>query len=45
MKVVLCGQAVTRLEGNVAAAGQKYTYLQEMRAFVADMCDMLQVRR
>jgi GC-rich sequence DNA-binding factor len=38
-------QAVTQLEGDVAAAAQKYTYLQEMRAFVADMCDMLQVRR
>lgn len=38
-------QAVTQLEGDVAAAAHKYTYLQEMRAFVADMCDMLQVRR
>lgn len=43
--LVLGWQAVTQLEGGVAAAAQKYTYLQEMRAFVADMCDMLQVCR
>lgn len=44
MTLVYDWQAVTQLEGDVAAAAQKYTYLQEMRAFVADMCDMLQVR-
>lgn len=37
-------QAITQLESDVAAASQKYTYLQETRGFVADMCDMLQVR-
>ncbi len=37
--------AVARLEGEVAAASHRYTYLQETRGFIADMCDMLQVRR
>lgn len=37
-------QAVARLEGEVAAASHRYTYVQETRGFIADMCDMLQVR-
>ena len=36
--------AVARLEGDLEAASSKYTFLQQLRAFVADLCDMLQVR-
>lgn len=36
---------VERLQGDVAAAARRYTYIQDTRAFIADMCDMLQVRR
>ncbi len=36
-------KAVGRLEGELAAAARKYTYLQDTRGFIADMCDMLQV--
>ena len=36
-------KAVGRLEGELAAASRKYTYLQDTRGFIADVCDMLQV--
>lgn len=32
------------MEGELAAAGAKYAYVQELRAWVADLCNMLQVR-
>lgn len=34
---------VGRLEAELAAAGDKYTFLQELRGYIADLCDMLQV--
>lgn len=36
--------AVTTLENDLSAAGEKFTFLQDMRAYIADLCDMLQVR-
>lgn len=37
-------EATTRLENGVADASVKYGFLQEIRAYIADLCDMLQVR-
>lgn len=37
--------AVAGLERDLAAAGDKYALLQDMRAYLADLCDMLQARR
>lgn len=34
--------SIGRLEGDLATAGDKYTFLQEMRGYIADLCDMLQ---
>ena len=34
---------VEGLEGELAAAGEKYEYVQRLRAYVADLCDCLQV--
>lgn len=36
--------AVARFQTELAAAGEKYTYLQQLRTYIADLCDMLQVR-
>ena len=36
--------AVGRLEAELASAGDKYTYIQRLRAYVADLCNMLAVR-
>jgi len=36
--------AVAALEKDLEAAGEKFTFLQAMRAYIADLCDMLQVR-
>ncbi|KAK9800230.1 hypothetical protein WJX73_001691 [Symbiochloris irregularis] len=36
--------AVARLETELTAAGDKYTFMQEMRAYIADVCDMLQAK-
>eukprot|EP00887_Chlorella_sp_A99_P007831 scaffold20.g7831.t1 len=33
--------SVTRLEAELAAAGEKYTYVQRLRAYIADLCNML----
>lgn len=33
------------LEAELGKAGDKYTYLQELKAYMGDLCDMLQVRR
>ena len=35
--------AVAALEKDLEAAGEKFTFLQEMKAYIADLCDMLQV--
>ncbi len=35
--------AVASLEKDLSAAGEKFTFLQDMRAYIADLCDMLQV--
>ncbi|KAK9815407.1 hypothetical protein WJX72_003173 [[Myrmecia] bisecta] len=35
-------KTVATLEDELKGAGEKYTYLQELRAYVADLCDMLQ---
>lgn len=34
---------VDGLEGELRAAGDKYMYMQRLRAFVSDLCDCLQV--
>ncbi|CAL8463414.1 g2948 [Coccomyxa elongata] len=34
--------AVTTLENDLSASGEKFTFLQDMRAYIADLCDMLQ---
>jgi GC-rich sequence DNA-binding factor len=34
---------VALLEKDLEAAGEKFTFLQEMKAYIADLCDMLQV--
>lgn len=36
-------EAITRLENGLADASTKFGFLQEIRAYVADLCDMLQV--
>lgn len=36
--------AVASLERDLKAADMKYTFLQEMKAYIADLCDMLQVK-
>ena len=36
--------AVAILEADLSAASSKYAFLQETRAYIADLCDMLQVR-
>ena len=38
-------EATTRLENGVADASVKFGFLQEIRAYIADLCDMLQVCR
>ena len=35
--------AVATLERDIKAAGDKFAFLQDMRAYIADLCDMLQV--
>lgn len=35
--------AIATLERDLAAAGEKYAFLQDMRAYISDLCDMLQV--
>jgi len=37
--VAQCGD----LEDNLAAASAKYTFLQQLKAYISDLCDMLQV--
>jgi len=34
---------VAALEAELEAAGGRFAYLQQLRAYVADLCDMLQV--
>lgn len=29
------------LEGDLKSAGEKYSYVQQMRAYIADLCDCL----
>lgn len=36
--------AVGQLEDELAAAGERYAYIQRLRAYVADLCNMLAVR-
>ena len=36
-------KAVDVLEQELEAAGEKYTQMQELKAYIADLCDMLQV--
>ena len=36
--------SVSGLEAQLGAAKAKYTYMQEQRAYIADLCDMLQAR-
>jgi len=36
--------SVGGLDEDLAAAKAKYTYMQEVRGYIADLCDMLQVR-
>ena len=36
-------EAITRLENGLADASTKFGFLQEIRAYMADLCDMLQV--
>ena len=33
----------SRLEARLEAESEKYTYLQKLKGFIADLCDMLQV--
>ena len=35
--------SVSGLEAQLSAAKAKYTYMQEKRGYIADLCDMLQV--
>ena len=35
--------AVATLERDMKAAGDKFAFLQDTRAYIADLCDMLQV--
>jgi GC-rich sequence DNA-binding factor len=37
----VCVEGIARAEGEVAAAGDKYTHAQKMRAYMADVCAML----
>eukprot|EP00884_Botryococcus_braunii_P016142 jgi/Botrbrau1/3210/Bobra.37_2s0040.1 len=37
-------KTVATLEGELGKAGDKYTFLQELKAYIADLCDMLQVK-
>ena len=37
--------AVATLERNLKTAGEKFAFLQDTRAYIADLCDMLQVHR
>lgn len=32
------------MEGELEAASSKYSFIQVLRAYVADLCNMLQVR-
>ena len=34
---------IGELEEQIEAAGQKYVTLQKIKAYIADLCDMLQV--
>ena len=34
---------ISEFEGQIKAAGQKYEALQKIKAYIADLCDMLQV--
>ena len=36
--------AVDTLGEQLQAAGERYAFLQQIRAYIADLCDMLQVR-
>ncbi len=36
-------KAIDALEQELEAAGVKYTQMQELKAYIADLCDMLQV--
>ncbi len=35
---------ISMLETDVTKAGTRYTFLQEMRSYIADLCEMLDVR-
>ena len=35
--------AVAMLERDLKTAGEKFAFLQDTRAYIADLCDMLQV--
>lgn len=35
---------ISRMEGDLEAASAKYVYVQKLRAYVADLCHMLQAR-
>ena len=37
--------AVATMERELKVAGDKFAFLQDTRAYIADLCDMLQVRR
>ena len=37
--------AVATMEQELKAAGEKFAFLQDTRAYIADLCDMLQVCR
>lgn len=37
--------AVATMERDMKAAGDKFAFLQDTRAYIADLCDMLQVCR
>lgn len=36
-----CTAALARTEGDIKAAGDKYVFMQQMRAYLADLCAML----
>lgn len=36
-------EAVAHLQAELATAGQKYSFLQQLKGYIADLCDMLQV--
>ena len=38
-----CLASIERMQGDLGGAGDKYAYIQKLRAYVADLCNMLQV--